>query len=120
MVKSLNEIAAEMQSEFPKASKQTISIALRTMETGVKFCPRAQEIYSEAIGRKKHSQKRNKVFRFQYRLTEDVAAAVRQAMNEDGIASVQTWHEMLILDYLKKRKAASTANADSFPKTNDQ
>lgn len=113
-------VVEALKDEFPKVNKSTVSMALHTEDYGVKFCQRAQEIYETVAHKKPHSQKRKKVWHFQYRLTEDMARQVRQAMQEDGIASVQTWHELLVRDFLRKRKAASGANTDDFSETNEQ
>lgn len=91
-------IAAALREEFPKANKGTVSMALHTSDYGVKFCTRAQEIYDAVTQQKRHSQKRRKTFRMQCRLAESTAERVKQALERNGIASMQTfldpsfWH----------------------------
>ena len=100
-------IAAALREEFPKANKGTVSMALHTNDYGVKFCARAQEIYDSVTQQKRHSQKRRKTFRMQCRLTENTAERVKQALERNGIASMQTFLESLVLAWLAQSESAA-------------
>lgn len=101
-------IAAALREEFPKANKGTVSMALHTNDYGVKFCARAQEIYDAVTQQKRHSQKRRKTFRMQCRLTESTAERVKQALERNGIASMQTFLESLVLAWLAQCECSTT------------
>ena len=89
-------IAAALREEFPKANKGTVSMALHTNDYGVKFCARAQEIYDAVTQRKPRIPRRVKPIRLQCRLTESTAQRVKQALERNGIASMQTFLESLV------------------------
>lgn len=122
-------IAAALREEFPKANKGTVSMALHTDDYGVKFCTRAQEIYDAVTQQKRHSQKRRKTFRMQCRLAESTAERVKQALERNGIASMQTFLESLVLAWLaqcecsttwaQKESAAGGENTDSASSRNN-
>lgn len=95
------EIAACMRPYFPKANKTTVSIALRTHETGVMFCPAAKRLYAFYSGRKPKDANRAKPCRFTLRLTETAAEAVKSALDKSGV-TFQTFAEQAILEYLRK------------------
>nr|DAH93671.1 MAG TPA: CopG-like protein [Caudoviricetes sp.] len=101
-------IAAALREEFPKANKGTVSMALHTNDYGVKFCTRAQEIYDAVTQQKRHSQKRRKTFRMQCRLAESTAERVKQALERNGIASMQTFLETLVLAWLAQSECSTT------------
>lgn len=101
-------IVAALRDEFPKANKGTVSMALHTNDYGVKFCARAQEIYDAVTQQKRHSQKRRKTFRMQCRLTENTAERVKQALERNGIASMQTFLESLVLAWLAQCECSTT------------
>lgn len=101
-------IAAALREEFPKANKGTVSMALHTNDYGVKFCTRAQEIYDAVTQQKRHSQKRRKTFRMQCRLAESTAERVKQALERNGIASMQTFLETLVLAWLAQCECSTT------------
>lgn len=101
-------IVAALREEFPKANKGTVSMALNTNDYGVKFCTRAQEIYDAVTQQKRHSQKRRKTFRMQCRLAESTAERVKQALERNGIASMQTFLESLVLTWLAQCECATT------------
>lgn len=101
-------IAAALREEFPKANKGTVSMALHTNDYGVKFCARAQEIYDAVTQQKRHSQKRRKTFRMQCRLAESTAERVKQALERNGIASMQTFLESLVLAWLAQSECSTT------------
>lgn len=100
-------IVAALREEFPKANKGTVSMALHTNDYGVKFCTRAQEIYDAVTQQKRHSQKRRKTFRMQCRLTKNTAQRVKQALERNGIASMQTFLESLVLAWLAQSESAA-------------
>lgn len=100
-------IAAALREEFPKANKGTVCMALHTNDYGVKFCARAQEIYDAVTQQTRHSQKRRKTFRMQCRLTESTAERVKQALERNGIASMQTFLESLVLAWLAQSESAA-------------
>lgn len=100
-------IAAALREEFPKANKGTVSMALHTNDYGVKFCTRAQEIYDAVTQQKRHSQKRRKTFRMQCRRAESTAERVKQALERNGIASMQTFLESLVLAWLAQNESAA-------------
>lgn len=101
-------IVAALREEFPKANKGTVSMALHTNDYGVKFCTRAQEIYDAVTQQKRHSQKRRKTFRMQCRLAESTAERVKQALERNGIASMQTFLESLVLAWLAQSECSTT------------
>lgn len=100
-------IAAALREEFPKANKGTVSMALHTNDYGVKFCNRAQEIYDAVTQRKPRTPHRVKPIRLQCRLTESTAQRVKQALERNGIASMQTFLETLVLAWLAQSESAA-------------
>lgn len=100
-------IAAALREEFPKANKGTVSMALHTNDYGVKFCTRAQEIYDTVTQRKPSTPRRVKPIRLQCRLTESTAQRVKQALERNGIASMQTFLESLVLAWLAQSESAA-------------
>jgi hypothetical protein len=100
-------IAAALREEFPKANKGTVSMALHTNDYGVKFCTRAQEIYDAVTQRKPRTPRRVKPIRLQCRLTESTAQRVKQALDRNGIASMQTFLESLVLAWLAQSESAA-------------
>lgn len=100
-------IAAALREEFPKANKGTVSMALHTNDYGVKFCTRAQEIYDAVTQRKPRTPRRVKPIRLQCRLTESTAQRVKQALERNGIASMQTFLETLVLAWLAQSESAA-------------
>ena len=101
-------IAAALREEFPKANKGTVSMALHTNDYGVKFCARAQEIYDAVTQRKPRTPRRVKPIRLQCRLTESTAQRVKQALERNGIASMQTFLESLVLAWLAQSECFTT------------
>lgn len=101
-------IAAALREEFPKANKGTVSMALHTNDYGVKFCTRAQEIYDAVTQRKPRRPRRVKPIRLQCRLTESTAQRVKQALERNGIASMQTFLESLVLAWLAQCECSTT------------
>lgn len=101
-------IAAALREEFPKANKGTVSMALHTNDYGVKFCTRAQEIYDTVTQRKPRTPRRVKPIRLQCRLTESTAQRVKQALERNGIASMQTFLESLVLAWLAQSEFSTT------------
>ena len=113
-------IVAALREEFPKANKGTVSMALHTNDYGVKFCARAQEIYDAVTQQKRHSQKRRKTFRMQCRLAESTAERVKQALERNGIASMQTFLESLVIAWLEQiESAAGWDESDSASSRNN-
>lgn len=100
-------IAAALREEFPKANKGTVSMALHTNDYGVKFCTRAQEIYDAVTQQKPRRPRRVKPIRLQCRLTESTAQRVKQALERNGIASMQTFLESLVLAWLAQNESAA-------------
>lgn len=100
-------IAAALREEFPKANKGTVSMALHTNDYGVKFCTRAQENYDAVTQRKPRTPRRVKPIRLQCRLTESTAQRVKQALERNGIASMQTFLESLVLAWLAQSESAA-------------
>lgn len=100
-------IVAALREEFPKANKGTVSMALHTNDYGVKFCTRAQEIYDAVTQRKPRRPHRVKPIRLQCRLTESTAQRVKQALERNGIASMQTFLESLVLAWLAQSESAA-------------
>ena len=101
-------IAAALREEFPKANKGTVSMALHTNDYGVKFCTRAQEIYDAVTQQKPRRPRRAKPIRLQCRLTESTAQRVKQALERNGIASMQTFLETLVLAWLAQSECSTT------------
>lgn len=101
-------IAAALREEFPKANKGTVSMALHTADYGVKFCARAQEIYDAVTQQKPRRPRRAKPIRLQCRLTESTAQRVKQALERNGIASMQTFLETLVLAWLAQCECSTT------------
>lgn len=101
-------IAAALREEFPKANKGTVSMALHTNDYGVKFCARAQEIYDAVTQRKPRTPRRVRPIRLQRRLTESTAQRVKQALERNGIASMQTFLESLVLAWLAQCECSTT------------
>lgn len=100
-------IAAALREEFPKANNGTVSMALHTNDYGVKFCTRAQEIYDTVTQKKPRIPRRVKPIRLQCRLTESTAQRVKQALERNGIASMQTFLESLVLAWLAQSESAA-------------
>ena len=100
-------IVAALREEFPKANKGTVSMALHTNDYGVKFCTRAQEIYDAVTQHKPRRANRVKPIRLQCRLTESTAQRVKQALERNGIASMQTFLESLVLAWLAQSESAA-------------
>ena len=100
-------IVAALREEFPKANKGTVSMALHTNDYGVKFCARAQEIYDAVTHQKRRRANRVKPIRLQCRLTESTAQRVKQALERNGIASIQTFLESLVLAWLAQIESAT-------------
>lgn len=101
-------IAAALREEFPKANKGTVSMALHTNDYGVKFCTRAQEIYDAVTQKKPRTPRRVKPIRLQCRLTESTAQRVKQALERNGIASMRTFLESLVLAWLAQSECFTT------------
>lgn len=101
-------IVAALREEFPKANKGTVSMALHTNDYGVKFCTRAQEIYDAVTQQKPRTPRRVKPIRLQCRLTESTAQRVKQALERNGIASMQTFLETLVLAWLAQCECSTT------------
>lgn len=99
--------ASALREEFPKANKGTVSMALHTNDYGVKFCARAQEIYDAVTQQKPRRPRRVKPIRLQCRLTESTAQRVKQALERNGIASMQTFLETLVLAWLEQSESAA-------------
>ena len=100
-------IVSALREEFPKANKGTVSMALHTNDYGVKFCTRAQEIYDAVTQQKPRRANRVKPIRLQSRLTESTAQRVKQALERNGIASMQTFLESLVLAWLAQIESAA-------------
>lgn len=113
-------IAAALREEFPKATKGTVSMALHTNDYGVKFCTRAQEIYDAVTQQKPRKPRRVKPIRLQCRLTESTAQRVKQALERNGIASMQTFLESLVLAWLAQSESAAGGDDtdDAYRKNN--
>lgn len=113
------EVVEALRDEFPKANKGTVCMALHTADYGVKFCNRAQAIYDEVVHQKPRKPNRVKPIRLQCRLTESTAQRVKQALTANGIASMQTFLEMLILAWLESESAAGGDDTDSASNRNN-
>ena len=100
-------IVSALRDEFPKANKGTVSMALHTNDYGVKFCTRAQEIYDAVTHQKRRRANRVKPIRLQCRLTERTAQRVKQALERNGISSMQTFLESLVLAWLAQSESAA-------------
>ena len=113
-------IVAALREDFPKANKGTVSMALHTNDYGVKFCTRAQEIYDAVTQRKPRRPHRVKPIRLQCRLTESTAQRVKQALERNGIASMQTFLETLVLAWLAQSESAAGGDDtdDAYRKNN--
>ena len=101
-------IVAALREEFPKVNKGTVSMALNTHAYGVKFCARAQEIFNSVTQQKPRRANRVKPIRLQCRLTESTAQRVKQALERNGIASMQTFLETIILAWLEQSERSTT------------
>lgn len=114
------EIVSALREEFPKSNKGTVSMALHTNDYGVKFCTRAQEIYDAVTQRKPRTPHRVKPIRLQCRLTESTAQRVKQALERNGIASMQTFLESLVISWLEQiESAAGGDDTDSAYRENN-
>ena len=100
-------IVDALRKEFPKANKGTVSMALHTNDYGVKFCARAQEISNSVTNSKPRRANRVKPIRVQCRLTESTAQRLFNALEGNGIASMQTFLEPLVLAWLEKIESAA-------------
>ena len=100
-------IVSALREEFPKANKGTVSMALHTNDYGVRFCARAQEIYDAVTQQKRRRANRVKPIRLQCRLTESTAQRVKQALERNGISSMQTFLESLVLAWLAQIESAA-------------
>ena len=100
-------IVAALREEFPKANKGTVSMALHTNDYGVKFCTRAQEIYDAVTQQKPRRANRVKPIRVQCRLNESTAQRLFNALERNGIASMQTFLESLVLAWLEQSESAA-------------
>ena len=100
-------IVAALREEFPKVNKGTVSMALNTHAYGVKFCARAQEIYDYVTNSKPRRANRVKPIRVQCRLTESTAQRLFNALERNGIASMQTFLESLVLSWLEQSESAA-------------
>ena len=114
-------IATALREEFPKANNGTVSMALHTNDYGVKFCTRAQEIYDEIVHQKPRRPRRVKPIRLQCRLTESTAQRVKQALERNGIASMQTFLESLVLAWLAQSESAAGGDDtdDAYQRNNN-
>ena len=113
-------IVSALREEFPKANKGTVSMALHTNDYGVRFCTRAQEIYDDVTQQKRRRANRVKPIRLQCRLTESTAQRVKQALERNGIASIQTFLESLVLAWLaQSESAAGRDESDSAYRENN-
>ena len=113
-------IVSALREEFPKANKGTVSMALHTNDYGVKFCTRAQEIYDAVTQQNRRRANRVKPIRLQCRLTESTAQRVKQALERNGIASMQTFLESLVLAWLAQiESAAGWDESDSAYRKNN-
>ena len=101
------EVVEALRDEFPKANKSGVCMALHTNDYGVKFCTRAQEIYDAVTQQKPRRPRRAKPIRLQCRLTESTAQRVKQALERNGIASMQTFLESLVLAWLAQSESAA-------------
>ena len=114
-------IVSALREEFPKANKGTVSMALHTNDYGVKFCTRAQEIYDTVTQQKPRRANRVKPIRLQCRLTESTAQRVKQALERNGITSMQTFLESLVLAWLaQSESAAGWDESDSAYRENNR
>ena len=114
-------IVAALREEFPKANKGTVSMALHTNDYGVKFCARAKEIYDAVTQQKPRRANRVKPIRLQCRLTERTAQRVKQALERNGIASMQTFLESLVIAWLEQiESAAGVDGTDSAYRKNNR
>lgn len=100
-------IVAALREEFPKANKGTVSMALHTNDYGVRFCARAQEIYDAVTQQKPRRANRVKPIRLQCRLNESTAQRVKQALERNGIESMQTFLESIVLAWLAQSESAA-------------
>ena len=100
-------IVAALREEFPKANKGTVSMALHTNDYGVKFCTRAQEVYDAVTQQKPRRANRVKPIRVQCRLTESTAQRLFNSLERNGIASMQTFLESLVLAWLAQSESAA-------------
>lgn len=105
--KQYPEVVEALREEYPKACKSSVSMALHTQDYGVKFCTRAQEIYDAVTQQKPRRPHRAKPIRLQCRLTESTAQRVKQALERNGIASMQTFLESLVLAWLAQSESAA-------------
>lgn len=114
------EVVEALRDEFPKANKGTVCMALHTNDYGVKFCARAQEIYDAVTQQKPRRPRRVKPIRLQCRLTESTAQRVKQALERNGIASMQTFLESLVLAWLAQSESAAGGDDtdDAYRKNN--
>lgn len=67
-----------------------------------------QEIYDAVTQRKPRTPRRVKPIRLQCRLTESTAQRVKQALERNGIASMQTFLETLVLAWLAQSECSTT------------
>ena len=114
------EIVSALREEFPKVNKGTVSMALNTHAYGVKFCARAQEIYDAVTNSKPRRANRVKPIRVQCRLNESTAQRLFNALERNGIASMQTFLESLVIAWLEQSESAAGCDeSDSAYRKND-
>ena len=114
-------IVSALREEFPKANKGTVSMALHTNDYGVKFCTRAQEIYEAVTQQKPRRANRVKPIRVQCRLTESTAQRLFNALERNGITSMQTFLESLVIAWLaQSESAAGCDESDSAYRKNNR
>lgn len=105
------EIAAEIQTLFPRHTRQLYSATLHSDETGVILRPEAQEIVNRLkpvkspvkdFHKKKHS--------FKVRVTESRYNEVKRLIEEDGrFASVQDWLSWWVYVWVSQKEKAAPA-----------
>lgn len=92
------EIIELIRVKFPKFTKQALSLALRTDETGVMLCPKAKDIYDAAMERRRqYPENRKNPFRIYGRLPEALGAKIKEKLAQKGITM-----QDLLLDLLTK------------------
>ena len=118
---SYASIVSALREEFPKVNKGTVSMAMNTHAYGVKFCARAQEIFNSVTNSKPRRANRVKPIRVQCRLNESTAQRLFNALERNGITSMQTFLESLVIAWLaQSESAAGCDESDSAYRKNNR
>ena len=111
------EVVEKVRTIYPKFSPACLSLAMRSYETGVMLTPKAKAKANSVDGAEKlhkaRSENRSKSISFKCRLTETAADGVKREMERQGIVTVQSLLEMLLLRWIEESRRALPTHGDS-------